>query len=145
MSNITDLCHWNCAHELISKTWKLYLDQSNDVAIAEGSHGCIIVFEITVFFVLIVYDEKFGIKSFEHTVRESSGMIGSMMTSVSTFNLSSIDEVEVGCHDGKTLSTERWECLDIILILVHQMVDEFQFGFPCDIAFVEIQDLINEP
>ena len=26
MSNITDLCHWNCAHELISKTWKLYLD-----------------------------------------------------------------------------------------------------------------------
>lgn len=26
MSNITDPCHWDCAHELICKTWKLYLD-----------------------------------------------------------------------------------------------------------------------
>jgi hypothetical protein len=89
------------------------------VAIAEGSHGRIIVFEITVFFVLIVDDEKFGIQSFKHTVRESSGMIWSMMTRVSTMDLPSIDEIEVGCHDGKTLRSERRECLNIILILVH--------------------------
>lgn len=46
-------------------------------------------------------------------------MIGSMMTSISTMNLPSIDEIKVGSHYSKTLSAESWEGLDIVLVLVH--------------------------
>ena len=71
-------------------------------------------------------------------------MTWSVVTLISTLDVTRVYEIQKGREDCKALRSESRELLNFVLIPVHQVVYELQLQFPCDILGVEIQNLVNE-
>jgi hydrogenase maturation factor HypE len=93
MSDVPNPCHWNCTHELISKTWKLCFQKSDNVTIANTKSRRIIL-EFTIFLIGIIYHSQLIVTHFKHTICESSMVIWPVMPFIATFNMSCVDKIK---------------------------------------------------
>ena len=127
MSDISNPSHGDGNHKLIGKRWQLGLEQSHDVAVAES---CLVKLQVTIGFVLIVDDDQLRVEDLEHAVGETGLMTWSVMTLITTFDVTRVDEIEEGRKDGQTLSPESRELLDLVLVLVHEIVHKLELELP---------------
>lgn len=72
-------------------------------------------------------------------------VIGSVVTLISASNLSRVNEVQICCQDCQAFRPETRESrMTSTFIFLYQIVNNFQFGSPCNVFWIHIKKLIDK-